>query len=105
MCISIKEYIIDERKFELTTNKCISNKVTLELIRYDIHFLFIFPKKRTQLICDDTGEQVEKSQWSPEIKAAAMGMKSNHSIPMWGYYSLITLVLFVFIGISMLTVL
>jgi len=88
MWISVKEYVIEKREFHLETEACQSGKVSLELRRKDIKAIFfLFPKKTVQLICKDTGENINKSQWSPEIKAAALGMKSNYTTPTWGYWS------------------
>lgn len=100
MFITVKEYIVEERNFKLGKDICSSGEVQLQLIRRDLRFsFFLFPKKITQLICLDTGKKIKKSQWNPEIKAAALGLKSNHSVPMWGYYSFSVLALVVFIGI------
>jgi len=100
MFISVKEYIVEERNFKLGKDICPSGEVQLQLMRRDIRFVFfLFPKKVTQLICLDTGKKIKRSQWNSKIKAAALGMKSNHSVPMWGYYSFSVLALAVFIGI------
>ncbi|UOB16627.1 hypothetical protein [Abyssalbus ytuae] len=100
MFITVREYIVEERRFELKTGKCASGEVQLQLMRRDLRVAFFpFPKKVAQLICLDTGKKIKKSQWSPEIKAAALGMKSNHSVPMWGYYTFTVLALAVFIGV------
>ncbi|SHJ48464.1 hypothetical protein [Aquimarina spongiae] len=100
MFISVTEYIVEERRFQLDSNNCVSNDVFLQLMRRDVRVLFfLFPKKVTQLICKDTGKKIKKSLWSPEIKAAALGMKSNHNIPMWGYYSFGVIALAILIGV------
>ncbi|TSE04143.1 hypothetical protein [Aquimarina algiphila] len=88
MWISVKENLIEERFFELKTGNCSSGNVVLQLIRRDTRIsFFLFPKKITNLICQDTGKRVKKSQWSTEIVKTAEEMKRNLKVPSWGYWS------------------
>ncbi len=88
MWISVKEYVIEERKFNLLTKNCSSGKVLLQLKRRDVKAsFFLFPKKVTELICIDTGKRIKKSDWTTEIKETAEELKKNLKVPTWGYWS------------------
>ena len=88
MWISVKEYIVEERNFEIKNANCASNQVVLQLLRRDVRAsFFLFPKKVVQVICTDTDKKIKKSQWSPEIVATSRAMKDNHKIPTWGFWT------------------
>ncbi len=88
MWISVKEYVIEEHKFNLLTKNCSSGKVLLQLKRRDVKAsFFLFPKKVTELICIDTGKRIKKSDWTTEIKETAEELKKNLKVPTWGYWS------------------
>ncbi len=88
MWLSFKEQIIEEREFKLLTGDCSSGSVILQLIRRDARVsFFLFPKKVTQLICQDTGKRIKTTYWTTEIKETAEEMKRNLKVPTWGYWS------------------
>ena len=100
MWVSIREYIVEERNFNLKTGECQSGKVTLQLIRRDVRVsFFLFPKKVTQAICEDTHKKIKKSQWSSEMVAASADMKANLNVPMWGIWTFGAIALIVFLGV------
>ena len=100
MWISVKEYVVEERNFNLKNGKCQSGKVILQLIRRDVRIsFFLFPKKVTQAICEDTHKKIKKSQWSSEVIAASAGMKANLKVPMWGFYTFGAIALIVFLAV------
>ncbi|MBQ0733794.1 hypothetical protein [Aquimarina celericrescens] len=100
MWISVKEYVIEERKFNLLTKNCSSGKVLLQLKRRDVQAsFFLFPKKVTELICIDTGKQIKKSDWTIEIKETAAEMKKSLKVPTWGYWTAGIVVLLLFVAV------
>ncbi len=88
MWISVKEQIVEERKFELHTSNCTSGEVILQLLRRDVRVsFFLFPKKITQLVCSGTGKKIKKIHWSAQIKKTAEELKRELKVPTWGYWS------------------
>ncbi|UII20712.1 hypothetical protein [Fulvivirga ligni] len=103
MFISVEQYIAEEREFILSNGSCPSKTVILQLIRRDVRVAFFYlPKKVTQLVCMDTQSKIPKAYWSPEITAAAAGMKANLKVPTWGFWSLgiITVLMFITVPIG-----